>query len=95
MTSNTTTILRFQRPSRGCEIQVVRLSSSDLAPNYVGSGKDPSMLQKAGNKDGLKHLNVPQVSVPVLLEELDCRETEPYHIFYFTFLHGPKSFTEK
>lgn len=66
MTSNTTTILRFQRPSRGCETQVVRLSSSAFAQNYVGSGEDPSMLQKAGNKDGLRYLNTPQVSMPIL-----------------------------
>lgn len=74
MTSNTTTTLRCQRPSRGCEIQVVRLSSSELAQNYVGSGEDHSMLQKAG-KDCLRHLNIhlknPFQSFPVLLQELD------------------------
>lgn len=45
MTNNTATIFLLQRPSRGCEIQVVRLSSSELAHNYVGSGENASILQ--------------------------------------------------
>lgn len=45
LSDNTTTIFLFQRPSRGCEVQVVRPSSSKLAHKYVGSGENVSVLK--------------------------------------------------
>lgn len=66
MISNSATIFHFQRPSRGCALQVVRWSNSELAQNYLGSGKDSSTLQRAGNKDGLRHCNKAQVFTPIL-----------------------------
>lgn len=70
--NNTTTVFLFQRPSRGCEIQVVKLSSSELAHNCTSSGGECICI--SGSREGLRQLNIlqyPCQSSPALLQDPD------------------------
>lgn len=93
LTNNTTTVFHFQRPSRGCEIQVVKLSSSELTPNCVGSGG--VCIYIAGNRDGLRQYT------PIYMPILSCLAAGPrflgvralVHILFYLYTRSEK-FTE-
>lgn len=74
MTNNTTTTLRFQRPSRGCAIQVAAGWSSSAALSLLKImsivGKIPPYCRNQGTKIDLTHPKFPHLSFPVLPQEL-------------------------